>query len=217
MVSQSLKQFFSGFWWVSHSNSSPAGFGESVTQTVLQRFLVSQSLKQFFGGLWWISHSNSSSVVFGESITQTVLQRVLVSQPLKPFSSGFWWVSHTNRSPAVFGESVTQTVFQRVFGESVTQTVLHEPAVGVSQSFKPFSSGFWWVSHSKPFSSGLWWVSHSNQNVFPSAVGYKLSIICLASRKFWSVEKLETLPSGTKPRTSHHWSPGWERRWKRKR
>ena len=30
----------------------------------------------------------------------------------------------------------------------------------------------------------------------------------LASRKIWSVEELETLlPAGTKPRTSHHWSP----------
>ena len=28
----------------------------------------------------------------------------------------------------------------------------------------------------------------------------------LASRKIWSVEKLETLPAGTKPRTWHHWS-----------
>ena len=33
----------------------------------------------------------------------------------------------------------------------------------------------------------------------------------------WSAEKLETLPAGTKPRTSHHWSPGGERLWKRKR
>ena len=37
----------------------------------------------------------------------------------------------------------------------------------------------------------------------------------LASRKIWSVEKLETLPAGTKPRTSHHWSPEGERRGKR--
>ena len=35
----------------------------------------------------------------------------------------------------------------------------------------------------------------------------------LASRKIWSVEKLETLPAGTKPRTSHHRSPAGERRW----
>ena len=33
----------------------------------------------------------------------------------------------------------------------------------------------------------------------------------LASRKIWSVEKLETLPAGTNSRTSHHWSPGGER------
>ena len=39
----------------------------------------------------------------------------------------------------------------------------------------------------------------------------------LASRKIWSVEELETLPAGTKPRTSHHRSPGGERRGKRKR
>ena len=32
-----------------------------------------------------------------------------------------------------------------------------------------------------------------------------------------SIEKLETLPAGTKPRTSHHSSPGGERRGKRKR
>ena len=31
-----------------------------------------------------------------------------------------------------------------------------------------------------------------------------------ASRKIWSVEELETLPAGTKPRTSHHQSPGRE-------
>ena len=37
----------------------------------------------------------------------------------------------------------------------------------------------------------------------------------LASRKIWSVEKLEALPAGTKPRTWHHRSPGGERRWKR--
>ena len=36
----------------------------------------------------------------------------------------------------------------------------------------------------------------------------------LAFRKIWSVEKLETLPAGTKPRTSHHRSPGGERRGK---
>ena len=39
----------------------------------------------------------------------------------------------------------------------------------------------------------------------------------LASRKIWSAEKLETLPAGTKPRTSHIRSPGGERRGKRKR
>ena len=33
---------------------------------------------------------------------------------------------------------------------------------------------------------------------------------CLASRKIWSVEELETLPAGTKPRTPHH--RGGERR-----
>ena len=38
-------------------------------------------------------------------------------------------------------------------------------------------------------------------------------VVCSASRKIWSVEKLETLPAGTKPRTSHHWSPEGERRW----
>ena len=38
-----------------------------------------------------------------------------------------------------------------------------------------------------------------------------------ASRKIWSVEKLETVPAGTKPRPSHHWSPGGEGHWKRKR
>ena len=37
-----------------------------------------------------------------------------------------------------------------------------------------------------------------------------------ASRKILSVEELETLPAGTKPRTLHHWSPGGERRGKRK-
>ena len=39
----------------------------------------------------------------------------------------------------------------------------------------------------------------------------------LASGKILSVEKLEILPAGTKPRTSHHRSPGEERRGKRKR
>ena len=34
----------------------------------------------------------------------------------------------------------------------------------------------------------------------------------LASQKIWIVEELETLPSGTKPRTSHHRSPEEERR-----
>ena len=33
----------------------------------------------------------------------------------------------------------------------------------------------------------------------------------------WSVEELETLPVGTKPRTSHHRSPGWEKPGKSKR
>ena len=33
--------------------------------------------------------------------------------------------------------------------------------------------------------------------------------------ELWSVEKHETLPVGTKPRTSHHWSPGGERHWKK--
>ena len=32
-----------------------------------------------------------------------------------------------------------------------------------------------------------------------------------------NVEALETVPGGTKPRTSHHRSPGGERRGKRKR
>jgi len=39
----------------------------------------------------------------------------------------------------------------------------------------------------------------------------------LASRKISSVEELETLPAGAKPRTSHHRSPGGDRRGKRKR
>ena len=39
----------------------------------------------------------------------------------------------------------------------------------------------------------------------------------LVSRKIWSVEKLEILLAGTKPRTSHHRSPGGDRHWKRKR
>ena len=39
----------------------------------------------------------------------------------------------------------------------------------------------------------------------------------LASRKTWNVEELESLPAGTKPRTSHHRSPGGERRGKTKR
>ena len=39
----------------------------------------------------------------------------------------------------------------------------------------------------------------------------------LASRKMRSVEELEKLPAVTKPRTSHHRSPGGERRGKRKR
>ena len=34
----------------------------------------------------------------------------------------------------------------------------------------------------------------------------------LASRKIWSVEELETLPAGTKPRASHHRPPGGDRR-----
>ena len=34
----------------------------------------------------------------------------------------------------------------------------------------------------------------------------------LASRKILSVEELETLPAGTKPRASHHQSPGGETR-----
>ena len=38
-----------------------------------------------------------------------------------------------------------------------------------------------------------------------------------ASRKIRSVEELETLPAGTKPRASHHRPPGGERRGKRKR
>ena len=38
----------------------------------------------------------------------------------------------------------------------------------------------------------------------------------LASPEIWRVEKLETLPTGTKPRTSYHWSPGGERRSKGK-
>ena len=43
------------------------------------------------------------------------------------------------------------------------------------------------------------------------------SLKWLASRKIWCIEELETLHAGTKPRTSHHRSPGGERRWKRKR
>ena len=39
----------------------------------------------------------------------------------------------------------------------------------------------------------------------------------IASLKIRSVEELETLPAGTKPRTSHHRSPGGDRRGKRKR
>ena len=39
----------------------------------------------------------------------------------------------------------------------------------------------------------------------------------ITSRKIWSVEELETLSAGTKPSTSHHWSPGGERPGKRKR
>ena len=38
----------------------------------------------------------------------------------------------------------------------------------------------------------------------------------LASRKNWSVEELETLPTGAKPRTSNHRSPGGEWREKKK-
>ena len=37
----------------------------------------------------------------------------------------------------------------------------------------------------------------------------------VASRKILSVEELETLPAGTKPRTSHHRSPGGEREGRR--
>ena len=40
---------------------------------------------------------------------------------------------------------------------------------------------------------------------------------CLSSRKISNAEELETLPAGTKPRASHHRSPGGERRGKRKR
>ena len=39
----------------------------------------------------------------------------------------------------------------------------------------------------------------------------------LASRKILSVEELETLPAGSKPRTSHCRSPGGERRGGKKR
>ena len=38
----------------------------------------------------------------------------------------------------------------------------------------------------------------------------------LDSQKIWNVEELETLPAGTKPRTSHHQSPRAERHRKRK-
>ena len=38
----------------------------------------------------------------------------------------------------------------------------------------------------------------------------------LASQKFQSAGELETLPVGTKPRTSHHWLPWGERHGKRK-
>ena len=38
----------------------------------------------------------------------------------------------------------------------------------------------------------------------------------LVSQKIWSVEQLEILPVGTKPRTSHHQSPGGERCGQRK-
>ena len=41
--------------------------------------------------------------------------------------------------------------------------------------------------------------------------------IWLAPWKIRSFEELETLPAATKPRTSHHRSPGGERRGKRKR
>ena len=35
--------------------------------------------------------------------------------------------------------------------------------------------------------------------------------VACCSQKIWSVEELETLPTGTKPRTSRHWLPGGER------
>ena len=38
----------------------------------------------------------------------------------------------------------------------------------------------------------------------------------LGSRKIFRIEKLETLPAGAKPRTSHNRSPGGEGRGKRK-
>ena len=38
----------------------------------------------------------------------------------------------------------------------------------------------------------------------------------LASQTIWGVEELETIPVGTKLRTSQHWSPGGER-WKKRK
>ena len=43
-----------------------------------------------------------------------------------------------------------------------------------------------------------------------------IGLLCMY-RKTWSVEELETLPPGTKPRQSHHRSPGGERRRERQR
>ena len=48
-------------------------------------------------------------------------------------------------------------------------------------------------------------------------MGISIDVSSIAHDPSVSVEKLETLPAGTKPRTSHHRSPGGERRKKRKR
>ena len=41
--------------------------------------------------------------------------------------------------------------------------------------------------------------------------------VACAARKSWRFEEFETLPAGTKPRTSQHRSPGGERRGNRRR
>ena len=152
---------------------------------------------------WWLSHQRpvrvnkqGATTIHEDSAAYTVLTSSLTMER-EAVTHALRWIASRGDSQGTHAIFLTDSM-------SLLQKVEWEAQTGMCQwSTSNFENS--WACRNEGKSPSRQTGGKSNPHKW------------LASGKIWSADEAETLPAGTKPRTSHHRSPGGERRWKRKR